>query len=740
MKTDASGAPWPYPLLEDDEDDEGTPTWKCPGGVCDCEIHEGDAERIDHQILFFDENAERMTGARCRILENGRLINKHAPFADGGLVLVKIRKSTRVLDIEWAPAECPEMTGYPFRKRYHVDLGADGDESVSRRLHNLGFPPEPAIEDGVRRFQQTYLQSPTGAVADVQAQLVPDHDKGTLPPVPPPELRGHVQLASFAPSAQGANQLVGAPQNSGTAQSGLPAPGGMQPLGGVRPDSGVISDIVIDWGTRHRTRPKERTIRSSSFWLDVHPPTPFPVALGVVAGVGNWDILPLTPLPLARETKGSKTSVKAPAAGMAGASFVRLDVDIKATIGSVTKTVLAFKQLYSIDSDGRLKAQLWVIEDFSLQQPPGGGPPARAPGTSTVAKRGCREGTGLHPLLRHEEQLVPAGRGKRLDLRIARIFINAEFVDATELWWAAHPQETKEDIFNPNAVPQYLNPTLGGRCEHLRVLVWTGGGLPMIWFAVIPDGALSTLDDGSADVVFFRPPAGINSFVYTPNAAGFANPNHGSTTMSMLARYLLSARPLAELSAEGISDARTLRQFADQIQPNTPNPTSPSDPMKLDPTVMLPAAFRPVGLEGSLNQASSSHVLLLPLGADAGEPSYEAARARGLKELSTSALRLLWNTCAVARDTVEGPDVNARQLWLAGHSFGNGTMMRCLDNNNTDVDRIMTFSATPRRTVFNQLIAAIARAVEERKKNDRTLEVFVVAPPVPMLSETASSW
>lgn len=298
----------------------------------------------------------------------------------------------------------------------------------------------------------------------------------------------------------------------------------------------------------------------------------------MVAGVGNWDIAPLTPLPLAPETKGSKTSVKAPAAAMAGASFVRLDVDIKATIGSVTKTVLAFKQLYSIDSDGRLKAQLWVIDDFSFKQPSGGGPPVRAPGTSTRATRGCREGTGLHPLLRHDERVVPAGRRKPLDLRIARIFINAEFVDATELWWATHPRETTKDIFNPNAVPQYLNPTLGGRCEHLRVLVWTGGGLPMIWFAVIPDGAVSTLDAGSADVVFFRPPAGINSFVYSPNAAGFANPNHGSTTMSMLARYLLSARPLAELSAAGISDARTLRQFADQIQPNTPNPTSPSDP------------------------------------------------------------------------------------------------------------------------------------------------------------------
>src|SRR4051812_32362507 len=150
MQVDESGAPWPYSLVEIG-DDEGVPTWKCPEGFCDCAIHDGEHDRIDHQVLFFDENAVRMPGARCRILENGQLVNKNAPFADGGGgVAVKIRASTRVLDIEWAPPECPETLGYPFRKRYHVDLGEDGDESLRRRLHNLGFPPDPAMEDGIR--------------------------------------------------------------------------------------------------------------------------------------------------------------------------------------------------------------------------------------------------------------------------------------------------------------------------------------------------------------------------------------------------------------------------------------------------------------------------------------------------------------------------------------------------------------------------------------------------------------
>src|SRR5262249_27546964 len=110
--------------------------------------------------------------------------------------------------------------------------------------------------------------------------------------------------------------------------------------------------------------------------------------------------------------------------------------------------------------------------------------------------------------------------------------INAEFVDATELWWAIHKEEWN----------WYLNPALRGRPEHLRVLAWTGGGLPMIWFAVVPDAALKTLepaaapkdagggkagkeipstqDQPAADIVFFRPPPGINAFPYNPNADG----------------------------------------------------------------------------------------------------------------------------------------------------------------------------------------------------------------------------
>ena len=66
-------------------EDEGKPTWECPGGDCACHAAEGEDELHDHTILFFDGDARRMPGARCRVLQNGRLLNKEAPFADGSV-------------------------------------------------------------------------------------------------------------------------------------------------------------------------------------------------------------------------------------------------------------------------------------------------------------------------------------------------------------------------------------------------------------------------------------------------------------------------------------------------------------------------------------------------------------------------------------------------------------------------------------------------------------------------------
>src|SRR4051794_31981598 len=131
---DESGAPWPYEPADGDPDEEGVPAWECPEALCECHPPEGEkAERRPHKIFFHDERAKKRSGARCRVFENGKLINLESPWADGaGAVSVEIFHSTRALRLEWAPAELPMDPHYPFRKAYHVDLGDHQDEGVRR--------------------------------------------------------------------------------------------------------------------------------------------------------------------------------------------------------------------------------------------------------------------------------------------------------------------------------------------------------------------------------------------------------------------------------------------------------------------------------------------------------------------------------------------------------------------------------------------------------------------------------
>ena len=185
MSVDESGAPWPYEAAQAGHADEEEPTWECPDDTCQCHAPEGETERVDHTIVLFDHEAKRMGGARCRVLENGQLANKDAPFADGGgKVPVKLRPGTRTLMLEWAPADVPEGPRFPFRKLYHLNLGEKQDEGVERRLHNLGFVSHTTLEENISDFQRTYGKKVTGKVADVEADLIAYHDAAALPPVP----------------------------------------------------------------------------------------------------------------------------------------------------------------------------------------------------------------------------------------------------------------------------------------------------------------------------------------------------------------------------------------------------------------------------------------------------------------------------------------------------------------------------------------------------------------------------
>jgi hypothetical protein len=228
--TDESGAPWPYEPVEQADPEPGVPTWACPTGDCDCHPPTGEEQKVDHRIVFFDSEAVRMPGARCRIVENGKLLNKESPYADGKAEIgVKLRPGARSLEIEWSPAHVPQQEPYPFRKLYHVDLGDSRDNWVHRRLHNIGFSQEPMLEDNVRDFQRAYHHAVTGRPEDVEGELGVYHDRGALPPLPKTQ-RAKLDLA--AP----------------------PAPAGPSPGGGTKAKGSVTGVKPLKLLVRVRTR------------------------------------------------------------------------------------------------------------------------------------------------------------------------------------------------------------------------------------------------------------------------------------------------------------------------------------------------------------------------------------------------------------------------------------------------------------------------------------------------------
>lgn len=271
----------------------------------------------------------------------------------------------------------------------------------------------------------------------------------------------------------------------------------------------------------------------------------------------------------------------------------------------------------------------------------------------------------------------------------------------------------------------------------------------MLWFAVVPDAAVKTLEVASkngskgaaaakksppsppADVVFFRPPPEANSFPYKATADGFADKRHDETTLHILARYLLSPQPISQL--KGVKGGVDL---ADQIQPTSTKPTMPVDPMTI--AKALWTAFRPVGLEAALNRVAVPHVLFLPLGFDAAQTKkgespdpggYEGAFGPDLKATIRSALSVLWNHGAIGRDLETAPSLGDRQLWLVGHSSGNLGMWSCLERNQADVDRVISLDAAPKSGNLESGIRVITNAVQARAKQKKTVEAFFIVTP-----------
>jgi hypothetical protein len=231
--------------------------------------------------------------------------------------------------------------------------------------------------------------------------------------------------------------------------------------------------------------------------------------------------------------------------------------------------------------------------------------------------------------------------------------------------------------------------------------------------------------------VFFRPPPGINAFHYTADERGLADPRHDDTTLRILARYLLSPIPAHNFAA--IKSAGTVKEvdlLADQLQPT--GGTAPIAPIPADPMDIAsgyPVAFRPVGLEAAFNRGGGNGVLLLPLAAGDTATTYEAAVLSNLSTTVRSSLITLWNTGAVGRKSTSIPNLDKRELWLAGHSAGNLSMWVCAQKNDTAIARIITFDATPWKSNLAGGVNIIKLVVDARTKAKKTCDVFAIVTP-----------
>ncbi len=175
---------WPYPptLPKNDE----LPTWDCPGGLCVCHPTSGDVERVAHTLVLHDETATRMPRGRCRVYENGLLLERELEASSVGTVALQLLSTSRSVWVEWAPAEMPERSPYPFCKRYNVvHDGSRKDSDVATRLSNIGFAAHRSERENILAFQDAYGLSTTGRPADVRLVVGTFNDGAALPPLPP---------------------------------------------------------------------------------------------------------------------------------------------------------------------------------------------------------------------------------------------------------------------------------------------------------------------------------------------------------------------------------------------------------------------------------------------------------------------------------------------------------------------------------------------------------------------------
>ncbi|WP_157561073.1 hypothetical protein [Mycobacterium sp. E802] len=461
-------------------------------------------------------------------------------------------------------------------------------------------------------------------------------------------------------------------------------------------------DVIFDWMAPSAT-PRAKTT-SGQFWLQQNT-IPVKAAVVDVSRVAGWDTDLLPALPVAAVKPGTNT-LSVPAA----ATRIRVDIELTVTASRVTKTGLAIRQLFNVGS-GVLLAAEHSVETRRWVRSSSGPTRVAAPGASSR-----RRIAGLHPLL----AVTPQG-----------FTVDARFVDLTELWWATHSDRWG----------RYLHPAMNGRIENLRVLGWTGGDLPTIWFVVLSDLAVKSLRSASvrpaggpadggtghtgpdrrpANIVWLRPAAGMNSFAYAPTVGGFESARHDDTTWYNLSRWLLSPVPKDKLSA--VSSLPLFEQVLDQMQRTTGSSSRP-----VADAMANVWSHRPVGLERILSRTGRADIVLLPLCADT-VAGFDAATRAGLKPRVDAAIRLLWSTTA-AGTSDNFPITEGRSLWAAAHSGANHALAATIHANGEELERVISHEASGPTKPLDAVVAAMNKVSARRKSPKQPLDaVFVVTP------------
>ena len=482
--------------------------------------------------------------------------------------------------------------------------------------------------------------------------------------------------------------------------------------------------FVVDWGVRsEQLRARFADLGARKSFLLTGAPTPVTAVAVPPAQVAQWDAVAGTPLTVTPVPNTFRVNLTVPDT----VTMLRLDFSLKVSVDGKTATCLEFHQLFQVGPGATLSPTQYAFTSVELTTGPG--PGATAP------------------------LLVPTGGANRIVLgacplvrvTTTTVEVNCEFLDVTQLWWAIWAAKDNWGW--------YLDPDLGGRPDRLRVLAWTSGTAPMLWFVSVSDnaangGAAPATGGGraqGADVVFFRAPAGFNSFVYTADESGFKHAMHGDRTMFHLARWLLSPLPHAEMTAKlakpSIGGRPDRVMFASmRLIPDNPAPAiSPADPLDLIPSGPdgFRWAFRPIGVEEALKQSPSEDIAFLPLSFDGFEGPFVSGggytallKKDGLADILNSARALLWMRGAIHRNATAAPTTE-RQIWLLANSGANGPMFGCLRGNMSAIDRVITCDATSNQGILllNPGVPAISAAAKARAKLQKAFKVVCVTTP-----------